>query len=204
MVLFVGQPLIEPAQLCVFSCGRHAGLHQKKSHKTIALLANGSHPPPGPTGVFAGNQAHIAGYFLAPLEALDIPQRQHGGQGQDRPHSGMGHQQPDQRPLLGFLFRRLAQLLDVPVELLQDFQQIIASPLRPHIQIQALEKLHAFLRPQLALLLEAFVHGNVLQLVLHPRPHLHQRVPVLEQLPQVQFSHRRYPDTGKAFFQQQL
>ena len=42
----------------------------------------------------------------------------------------------------------------------------------------------------------------MLQLVLDPRPHLHQRVPVLQQLPQIHFFHRGYPDGGKTFLQQ--
>jgi len=43
----------------------------------------------------------------------------------------------------------------------------------------------------------------MLQLVLDSRPHLHQRVPMLQQLPQIPLRQRRYPDPGKSPFLQQ-
>ena len=116
----------------------------------------------------------------------------------------MTHQQLSSGLFLGFGFGRLAQLPDLFVQLLQDLQQIIAPALAPRSQFQVAQKLQAFLGPQLALLLESFVHGDVLQLVLDPRPHLHQRVPMLEQLPQIQLFHRGYPNRGKALVHQQF
>ena len=88
------------------------------------------------------------------------------------------------------------------MKLLQQLEQIVPPPSRPRPQRQVPQKSQPFYGPQLALLLETFVDGNMLQLVLDPRPHLHQRVPVLQQLPQIHFFHRGYPDGGKTFLQQ--
>jgi hypothetical protein len=58
--------------------------------------------------------------------------------------------------------------------------------------------------PQLALPSLAFVHRQRLQLILDPRPHLHQPMPVPEQLPEIPIFGTRYPDARKGIFQQQL
>jgi hypothetical protein len=44
----------------------------------------------------------------------------------------------------------------------------------------------------------------VLQAVLHPRPYLHQLVPVNQQLPQIALLPARYPQPGKPALDQQL
>src|SRR5262249_24537785 len=131
-------------------------------------------------------------------------QCQHRGQSHDRPHSRVAHWEHGLGPLLGFCCHRLTQFCDVAVHLLQDLQQVVATSFRPRLQCQALQLLQPCLAPQLPLLLQALVHGNVLQLVLGPGSHLHQRVPVLQQLPQIPLRQRRDPDRGKPLLQQQL
>jgi len=41
-------------------------------------------------------------------------------------------------------------------------------------------------------------------LIHDPRPHLHQPMPVPQQLPQITIPRTRYPDSRKPIFQQQL
>jgi hypothetical protein len=57
-----------------------------------------------------------------------------------------------------------------------------------------------------ALLLEsvmlAFVHRQSLQLIHDPRAHLHQPMPVPEQLPQITIIWTRHPDSRKPIFPQ--
>ena len=50
----------------------------------------------------------------------------------------------------------------------------------------------------------AFVHRQSLQLIHDPRAHLHQPMPVPEQLPRITILWTRYPDSRKAIFPQQL
>src|SRR6266849_8734793 len=56
-----------------------------------------------------------------------------------------------------------------------------------------------FLLPSLT-----FVHGHGLQLIHDPRPHLHQPMPMPQQLPQITILRIRYPHSRKTIFQQQL
>ena len=57
--------------------------------------------------------------------------------------------------------------------------------------------------PQLFLPSLAFVHRQGLQLIHDPRPHLHQPMPVPEQLSQIPILRTRYPDSRKVIFPQQ-
>ena len=49
-----------------------------------------------------------------------------------------------------------------------------------------------------------FLQRHMLQLVLQPRPHLHQLVPMPQQLPRVAHRHGRHRQLGKASLHQQL
>jgi len=50
----------------------------------------------------------------------------------------------------------------------------------------------------------ACVHRQSLQLIHDPRAHLHQPMPMPQQLPQITILWTRYPDSRKTIFQQQL
>jgi hypothetical protein len=56
---------IEPLQLGIAACRVSAGLVPEKTQQRTALLGSGAESLPGATGVFAWNQAHIAGQCLA-------------------------------------------------------------------------------------------------------------------------------------------
>src|SRR5713101_69476 len=106
--------------------------------------------------------------------------------------------------LFGFFRYCLVQWPDLLFQFLQQLQQRVPSQLRPRPQFQVPQQLQPRLAPQLALLLPALVQGYVLQLVLHPRPHPHQLLPMHQQLSQVSLLHRRYPDPGEAILQHQF
>ena len=55
----------------------------------------------------------------------------------------------------------------------------------------------SYLAPQLFLPSLTFVHRQSLQLIHDPRAHLHQPMPMPEQLPQIPILRTRYPDLGK-------
>ena len=110
-----------------------------------------------PAGHLRGHQADIAGHLPATLKAAHIAQRQHRGQGQDRPYPRMAHQQLRILARGRCFFRLPVHLLHLPVQILQHLQQIVAPPLGPGSQFQLLQPLLSFPAPQLALLLQTLV-----------------------------------------------
>jgi hypothetical protein len=57
------------------------------------------------------------------------------------------------------------------------------------------------LAPQPVLPPHAFVQGDGLQLIFDPRPHLHQSMPVPQQLPQIAILRAGHPQPGKTIFE---
>ena len=116
----------------------------------------------------------------------------------------MRHQQAHPRILASGFAHGLIQLGDAGVELVQKMQQVFPPPLRPRWQCQLFQPSPPALRPQLPLLVQAFIQGHMLQLVLDPRPHLDQLVTMQHQFAQIALSRTRHPDGGKLIAFQQL
>jgi hypothetical protein len=98
--------------------------------------------------------------------------------------------------LSGF-FRRLVQLSDLLIQTLEQNQQVLTPLPRPTFERQLAQRLLSCLTPQLALLLHPAVHRQMLQPVFHPRPDLHQLVPMDQQLPHIPLLSRRHPQPRK-------
>ena len=191
---------LRPLRISLHRAGR--GLHQEKP-KT-APVGDGSQPTPLPAGLLAGNQAHLSCPMPPARKPPDLAQRKHRGQAHHRAHSPDASSATALPATAPPPLYRLIQCLDPLLQIRQQVQQIVSPPRRPAIQFQSAQQLLPCLGPQLSLLLHPLVQRNVLQLVLHPRAHLHQRVPMLQQLPQIPLLHAGHPDAGKIIFPQQL
>src|ERR1700732_2220712 len=69
-------------------------LTPEKAQQRIALFAQPTEPLLSSTGVFPRDHPYITSQGLAVSESCWITQEHFGRQRRDRPHSGMGHQQP--------------------------------------------------------------------------------------------------------------
>src|SRR5580704_12747600 len=99
-------PQHDPQPNPEFASDRHSRLHRisayrlcsrltpEKTQQRIALFTQPTEPLPSSTGVFSGDHPYITSQGLAVCESCWIAQKYLGRQRRDRPHSGMGHQQP--------------------------------------------------------------------------------------------------------------
>ena len=117
--------------------GKEAGLPslrrlpQQVPEQRVALFADVAQTPAIGTGVLAGNQSEITGHLLAATKSIGSAQDQHKSQCCDRPHSRMALQSLHLWNPLRFLLDRLAQLVDVGVEAVQQIQQFLPPPRAP-------------------------------------------------------------------------
>src|SRR5260370_2551682 len=99
------------------------------------------------------------------------------------------------RPPLGFLLDGLAEFGDLRRELIEPFEQIVPSSRPPPIQRERFQLRSSLLSPQPRPPLYAFVPSDRVQLILHPRPHLHQTSATPHPLPQIASLRTRHPHT---------
>ena len=104
---------------------------------------------------------------------------------------------------LRFFFHRPVQRIDLLIEHGQQPQQIFPPARRPRLQRQLAQHFLARLTPQLVLALHSLIQTQMLQLILHPRPHRHQLVAMQQQLAQIPHLGRRHPDARKSSLLQQ-
>jgi len=77
--------------------------HQQEAQQRVALLADMSQPLPAGTGVFAGDESHIAADLLAARKPVGSHDDDHEGQRRDGSYARMRHQPQHLGPFLGFL-----------------------------------------------------------------------------------------------------
>jgi hypothetical protein len=94
--------------------------------------------------------------------------------------------------------------LDGRIHPVQQFQQLTSAPAGPGCQNEFLQLRSSLLAPQLGFPAPALVHRQRLQLIHDPCAHLHQPVPVPQQLTHITIFRTGYPDARKAIFHHQL
>ena len=176
---------VATSPLRVDSCCRLCRLHQQESQQRISLLADVSQPLLASAGVLARNHPHIRADLLATMKPLRRSDDQHVRQCRQRAHTRMGHQADYLGPLPGFLLGSSREFLDRRMQSIQQLQQLLPSPAGPRSQRQLLQLGSPSFAPQLGLPAPALVHGQRLQLIHDPRAHLHQAMPMPQQLPQI-------------------
>ncbi len=182
VLILLAKSLVQPAR-----CLRR--FHQQHARKPVALLADRAEPLFAARTVFARNQSQIAGHLLAALEPRNLANGQHKGQRGDRTHPWLRHQQSRLLVVIGGAFRSLVELANLDIEHRPQPLQIFSPARRPTFQGKCAKRHLTRLAPQSGLLLHAAIHRQMLQTIFHPRPNLHQLVPVNQQLPQI--AHRR-------------
>jgi hypothetical protein len=159
--------------------------HQQKPEEHVALFADVSQPAPISARLLLRHQPDIAGQLLAAVETLRSSNHQLVRQCRQRADSGMRHQQPRYWTLLHFVFQRARQLLDLRRQLVEQFEQVLPPSAGPWRQRDRLQFLASRRPPQRFLAPQTFVQRNDVQLIHHSRVHLHQSMPMPQQLPQI-------------------
>src|SRR2546427_212883 len=111
-VLFGFQSLIVLLEFGILPHGMMHRFDQQPAHHGVALLADGSQPPPSAAGFLSGIQSEITHQFSAAVEARHRTNGQHERQRGNRPDAWMGHQKNRIVATLRFFQNRAIQLRD--------------------------------------------------------------------------------------------
>src|SRR3954447_18401144 len=177
--------------------------HQQKPQQHVALLADVPESMTISTGLLRRNQPDVAGQLLPAMKALRSSDHQLVGKRRQRADSGMRHQQSRDWALVYFLFQCPSQFLDLRSQLIEQVEQVLPPSAGPRHQHDGLQLLATRRPPQRLLAAQAFVECHHMQLVHHSRAHLHQTMPMPQQLPQIAIGGVGYPDSGKAVLHHQ-
>ena len=85
---------VKTLQLWILAYGVHPRLTPEKSQQRITLFTQPTEPLSPSTGIFTWDHPYITSQGLAVRESCWIAQEHLRRQRRDRPHSGVGHQQP--------------------------------------------------------------------------------------------------------------
>src|ERR1700686_3397609 len=98
---------VKTLQLRILACSMRPRLTPQKPQQRVTLFTQPTEPLSPSTGIFTWNHPHITSQGLAVCESCGIAQEHLGRQSRDRPHSGMGHQQPRSRSFASLLLDSL-------------------------------------------------------------------------------------------------
>src|SRR6202049_3187407 len=107
---------VKALQLRILACSMRPRLTPEKPQQRITLFTQPTEPLPPSTGIFTWDHPYITSQGLAVCESCWIAQEHLGRQRCDRPHSGMGHQQPCSGTFAGLLFDSLVYFFDLRCE----------------------------------------------------------------------------------------